>query len=89
MGTDKRESVGSSVAEELESGLVEGLVEALANKHSQLDINFQKTGVRILGMQQLGIELNGVVTLTVHMRDLTEEEKQASATKNVALMATA
>lgn len=86
---DKKESRGSSVADELESGLVEGLIEALANKHSQLDINFQKTGVRILGMQQLGIELNGVVTLTVHMRDLTEEEKKASATKNVAMMATA
>jgi len=89
MGMDKKESRGSSVADELESGLVEGLIEALANKHSQLDINFQKTGVRILGMQQLGIELNGVVTLTVHMRDLTEEEKKASATKNVAMMATA
>ncbi|MCL5068551.1 MAG: hypothetical protein M1368_09410 [Thaumarchaeota archaeon] len=84
MGTDKKESEASSVAGELESELVE----ALANKHSQLDINFQKTGVRILGMQQLGIELNGVVTFTVHMRDLTEEEKKASASKNVALMAT-
>ena len=84
MGTDKKESEASSVAGELESELVE----ALANKHSQLDINFQKTGVRILGMQQLGIELNGVVTFTVHMRDLTEDEKKASASKNVALMAT-
>jgi hypothetical protein len=83
MGMDKK---GSGVAEELESGLVEGLVEALANKHSQLDINFQKTGVRILGIPQVGVELNGVVTLTVHMRDLTEEEKRASAAKNVTMM---
>jgi hypothetical protein len=83
MGMDKK---GSGIAEELESGLVEGLVEALANKHSQLDINFQKTGVRILGIPQVGVELNGVVTLTVHMRDLTEEEKRASAAKNVTMM---
>ena len=40
-------------------------------------------------MQQLGIELNGVVTLKVHMRDLTEEEKTALTTKNVATIATA
>jgi len=86
---DKKELGGNSVAEKLESGLIEGLIEALANKHAQLDINFQNAGVRILGMQQLGIELNGVVTLKVHMRDLTEEEKTALATKNVATIATA
>lgn len=85
---DKQELGKNNVAEEVEEGLVEGLIEALADKHSQLDINFQRTAVRILGMQQFGVELNGVVSFTVHMRDLTEEEKKASATKNVALMAT-
>lgn len=68
-------------------GLIEGLIGALADKHSQLDINFQKASVRIPGTQA-SCELNGLITLTVHLRDLTEEEKQASATKNVALMAT-
>ncbi|MDG6996207.1 MAG: hypothetical protein JRN52_09815 [Nitrososphaerota archaeon] len=76
------------MAEDIGNGLIAGLVQALADKHSQLDINFQKTGVRVLGLQQLGVELNGVVSITVHMRELTEEEKKASASKNVALMAT-
>ena len=39
-------------------------------------------------MQQIGLELNGTISLKVHMRDLTEEEKKALASKNVA-MATA
>jgi hypothetical protein len=88
MSLDKKESGKSGVARQFESGVVEGLIEALANKHAQLDISFEKTSVRIPGMQQLGVELNGVISLKVHMRDLSEEEKKALASKNVA-MATA
>ena len=36
-------------------------------------------------MPQIGIELNGSISLKVHMRDLTEEEKKALASRNVAL----
>ena len=85
MSADKKEYGRSGVAQQLESGILEGLIEALANKHAQLDINFDKTGVRILGMQHLGIELNGTISLKVHMRDLTEEEKKALASKNIAM----
>ncbi len=61
-------------------------MEAIGDKYSQLDINFQKTTLKIPGIQQT-LELNGLVTLTVHLRDLTEEEKRASAERNVQLMA--
>lgn len=77
-------SAGSNV-EGIEK-IVEGLIDALADKHSQIDINFQNTNIRIPGMQ-MSIELNGLITLTSHIRALTEEEKQASASKNIALMA--
>jgi hypothetical protein len=77
-------STGSNV-QGMES-LVEGLIDALADKHSQIDINFQNTNIRIPGMQ-MSIELNGLITLTSHIRALTEEEKKASASKNIALMA--
>ncbi len=70
---------------DVERGIFEGVFEALANKHSQLDVNFQRTTVRVPGFPA-GIELNGVVTISVHMRELTEEEKKASAQRNVALM---
>lgn len=69
-----------------EKGLFEGLIEALADKHSQLDLNFQRVSVRVPGIQQVGVELNGTVTLSVHMRDLSNEEKQALASKNVAML---
>lgn len=85
MTAQKEESSETSV-EGMEKGLVEGLIEALADKHSQLDVNFQKTNIRIPGMQ-VSIELNGIITITSHLRALTEEEKKASAAKNVALMA--
>jgi hypothetical protein len=84
----KRKDDEPSSAERLEKGLFEGLIDALADKHSQLDLNFQKTSFKLPSMQA-SVEVNGLITLTVHMRDLTAEEKQASAAKNVAMMATA
>ncbi len=69
-----------------EGGIFRSVLEAIGDKYSQLDINFQKTTLKIPGIQQT-LELNGLVTLTVHLRDLTEEEKRASAERNVQLMA--
>ena len=69
----------------MERGIFEGVIEALANKHSQLDINFQRTSIKFPGIQQ-SLELNGTITVSVHMRELTSEEKQALAQKNVALV---
>jgi hypothetical protein len=85
MSSKKPDREGSEIGE-VEKGLFEGLIEALVDRHSQLDINFQRTNMRFPGTQ-LSVELNGLLSLSVHMRELTEEEKAASATKNVALMA--
>ena len=73
----------------VEKGLFEGMIEALANKHSQLDLNFENVTLKIPGMQQMGVELNGKVTLSVHLRELTDEEKQALSARNVALSSAA
>jgi hypothetical protein len=72
----------------VERGVIAGLLEALADKHSQLDINLQKVTIKLPNMQ-VGVELDGLVTVTVHMRNLTEDEKKASAAKNVGMMSTA
>jgi hypothetical protein len=69
----------------VEKGLLEGFIEALADKHSQLDVNFQSVSIKIPGMR-LGVELNGLITVSVHMRELTDEEKKSSAARNVAIM---
>ena len=68
-----------------EKGIIEDLITALANKHSQVDLNFQKTSVRFPGTP-VSVEVNGTITLSVHMRDLTDEEKQAYVSKNVATL---
>jgi hypothetical protein len=68
----------------MERGLFEGLIEALANKHSQLDLNFQNVSLRVPGVQQIGVELNGTLTLSVHMREMTDEERNALAATHVA-----
>lgn len=69
----------------MEKGFLDGLIESLGDKHSQLDINFQKTNIKLPGLEQ-SVQIDGLVTLTVHVRELTEEEKKASSQKNVVLM---
>jgi hypothetical protein len=62
------------------------ILEALADKHAQLDINLEGMGVRIPSVGT-SVEFNGHVTVAFHMRDMTDDEKRAAASKNVAMMA--
>lgn len=62
--------------------MFEGIIEALESKQSQLDITFNRTNLRFPGTS-IGLEINGTISLVVHMRELTDEEKQMLASKNV------
>jgi len=64
-------------------GIVEGLIGALSDKHTQLDVQLRNLTLS-LGGSQLGLELNGTVTVAVHMRDLSEEERDAHIAHNIA-----
>lgn len=75
----------SKDAMDAEKSIFEGLLEALSDKHSQLDINLQGMRIR-LPNTGIGVDLSGLVTVTAHVRDMTDDEKGASAAKNVALM---
>jgi hypothetical protein len=68
---------------EANPGLVGGLFAAMIDRHGQVDIRLQKVNVSVPG-SALGLELNGTVTVTVHLRDLTPVEKQAHVESNVA-----
>ena len=68
-----------------ERSIVADFLEALSDKHSQIDINLQGMNVRFPSTG-ISVECNGLVTLSAHVRDLTEDEKKASAGKNVAMM---
>jgi len=80
--------VQAKTAAEVEKPLFGGILEGLSNKYSQFDINLQGMSVKLpnLGMR---LDLNGLVTVTCHFRDMTEDEKRASAARDVALMSKA
>jgi len=69
-----------------EKPMVSELLGALSDKHTQIDINLQGMNVRFPNTG-MSVEFDGLLTITSHVRDMTDEEKKASATKNVALMA--
>ena len=71
----------------VDRGLFEGLIEALANKHSELELNLKKVTVSLPSLQ-MSVELDGVVSLSVHMREMSDEEKKALSAKNVKMMST-
>jgi hypothetical protein len=71
--------------EKMEKGLLEGMIEAMADKHSQLDIRLNSLTLRLPGTRT-GLVLNGTISLSVHMRDLTDQEKQALANHHVSML---
>jgi hypothetical protein len=68
--------------EDVTKGLLEGVIDALSDKHSQVDLRLQGLTMS-LGDSRLAVHLSGTVTLAVHLRDLTDAEKDAHATANV------
>jgi hypothetical protein len=68
---------------EMGKGLLEGIIEALSDKHSQVDLRLQGLTLS-LGDSRLALRLSGTVTVAVHMRELTEAEKSAHVASNIA-----
>ncbi len=77
----------SGETEEVSKGLVEGLMEALSDKHSQMDVRLQGLTLSF-GDSRLALRLSGTVSIAMHMRDLTDEEKSAHAAANIARIQT-
>lgn len=67
----------------MDRGMVEDLIAALSDKHAQLDVQLRSLKIN-LGGTRLGLEMNGTVTMAVHMRDLTEKERDAHVAHNIA-----
>lgn len=70
-------------AADLGKGALEGVIDALLDRQSQLDVRLQELTVSLPGTR-LALQLTGTLTVSVHMRELTEEEKHAHAAATVA-----
>lgn len=68
---------------DISKGLMEGLIDALSDKHSQLDVRLQGLTLSV-GDSRVAVRVSGTISLAIHMRDLTEAEKDAHATANIA-----
>ncbi|MGD0718534.1 MAG: hypothetical protein ABSA15_03015 [Thermoplasmata archaeon] len=68
-------------------GMVEGLIVAMSDKHTQLDLRLKGLTLNLVGAP-VKLELNGTVSVSVHMRDLTKEESAALAAEHIALTKT-
>jgi hypothetical protein len=58
------------------------LVEALSNRQGQIDIRLEKMSLK-LPFSGGAVELNGTVTVSVHLRELTERERAAHVSRQV------
>ncbi len=58
------------------------MMEALSNRHGQMDIRLDHVSLR-LPFTQRNVELNGTVSVSIHLRELSEKERSAHAAKQV------
>lgn len=63
--------------------IVADVLTAMSNKHGQVDIRLDKVSLAMPG-SPLALELNGAVSVVVHLRDLSDEERRAHVAHNVA-----
>ncbi|MFZ0698956.1 MAG: hypothetical protein WAN74_02010 [Thermoplasmata archaeon] len=73
----------SATEDVLGRGMVEGLIGAMSDKHAQLDLRLTGLTLNLVGAP-VKLEVNGTVSVSVHMRDLTKEESAALAAAHIA-----
>ena len=61
------------------------MVEALSDRQGELDIRLEHLALR-LPMMPESLELNGQITVSLHLRDLSDKEKAARAAKEIRLL---
>jgi hypothetical protein len=65
-----------------DSNLFQDFVQAIADRHGEMDIRLEHLSLRLPLLKE-SIELNGTISVSVHMRDLTDKEKQARVAKEL------
>jgi hypothetical protein len=67
---------------EIEHGILERLLADMTDKNSELEINLHNFSVKV-PRTGLSLELSGLVTVSMRMRDLTASEKNAPGAKRL------
>jgi len=62
------------------------LIEALADRHGEVELSLEHVTLK-LPMVPEPVEVNGRLTVSMHLRDLSEKEKSAQAAKRVRVLA--
>ena len=63
--------------------MVGEILKALTDKQGQVDIRLKHVALDWKGTP-MGLELNGTLSVSIHMHDLNEKEKQALREANIA-----
>ncbi|MGA8664808.1 MAG: hypothetical protein WB809_07075 [Thermoplasmata archaeon] len=57
-------------------------MDALENRHGQVDLHLEHVALKLPWINE-PVELNGTVSVTFHMRELTLKEREARAAKEL------
>jgi hypothetical protein len=68
-----------------ESNFFQDFVQAIADRHGEMDIRLEHVSLRIPLLRE-SIEVNGTISVSMHVRDLTEKEKQARVAKELRVL---
>lgn len=63
-----------------------GLVEALSNRHGEMNVRLEHVTVKLPLIPEK-LEVNGTLTLSVHLREMSDKERTAHAAKEVRVLA--
>ncbi|HXW66456.1 MAG TPA: hypothetical protein VEL82_01010 [Thermoplasmata archaeon] len=69
-----------------DSNLFLDFVEAIADRHGQMEIRLEHLSLRLPLIRE-SLELNGTISVSVHLRELTDKEKQARVQKELRALA--
>ncbi len=58
------------------------VMEALSNHHGQVDIRLERMTLKLPFVRE-SVEVSGTVTISVHLRELSEKERSAHVSREV------
>jgi len=75
------------MADDTESGthgMMGDLITAMSDKHSELEVRLDGLTLTLGEEERMSLHMSGRVLVTLHLRGMSEEEKDAHATASVA-----